>query len=552
MKLENIYKSSPPKTIENLRKKLGIGKHIKDKNTILKKLIKVNILTKYPTFSFNSSNTTKHRLIMTYTKPKPKLNLDGSFDRDDEGRVKLRNYSVQKYISEYSFPFKSQSEWRDFLQYLPNLQKQISEECEKIRRSHTDKSYLIDSYVNDFLSEKKGKISDTSYRNYCSYLGVWMLFWKRNSHKNRLLYTQYQLDQIKKNNEELWSTNKCELESDYQTNIRLEDLFGNDGKTHILLFLNQIQKPSNQRHYRSIEFVSSKPSTVKSYYIVIRTFINWCVRNDYIPYNLNPIRRITPTELPNFSKYERTIRKTLTPTDTDISKIYEWIDREVNDTPKEGRWGTKRRKYKWFLSMLMIYLKCGVRNSTVTNLLLEDVDWENDKVFYTTKGDVRGEFYLDTELKEWLEPIIIDGETHKVRTDRKYIFSSHYVTDNRPQYNNEEKPYNSQTVSTYFKSMVREINDYNGPFNTNLTVHSLRRYYINKMLREGKSLSLIRKSVNHSGYRTIMKYETEIIDDKMITQTNLSNPHHSKEDKINEIEQKIDQLKKELLHLDKG
>jgi integrase len=260
---------------------------------------------------------------------------------------------------------------------------------------------------------------------------------------------------------------------------------------------------------------------------------------DYL--NKNPIRYISKNDLPKFSIYESNRRKQLTPTDYDIEKLYEWILNERDNPPNVGRWvNQKRFGFNWLLPMLMVWMKSGVRNETLCSLELRNVWWDENKIKYEkNKFDKEGYVYLDDDLKEWLKPLIIDDKTNDVFSNRKYIFVG-----------KKGNKFNPNFVSTYFIKIRKELKEKYPQFNYELTIHSFRRYFINKGLRMGLGLSLIRKSVNHSSYNTLLKYETDLILDEELPTTTLPTPNlgekPSKDDIRRNIESEIEKLQKEL------
>ena len=151
---------------------------------------------------------------------------------------------------------------------------------------------------------------------------------------------------------------------------------------------------------------------------------------------------------------------------------------------------------------------------------------------------------IDETLEEWLEPYIIDDTTNKVRTDRKYVFES-----------KRGVPYTPNTISTYFLKIRKILKEKYPSFNDKITIHSFRRYFINKSLRLGLGLSLVRKSVNHSSYNTLLKYEDDVIMDEDLSKTTLPTPildtdKSTKEDKIRKLNQQMEELKKEIEYID--
>ena len=202
----------------------------------------------------------------------------------------------------------------------------------------------------------------------------------------------------------------------------------------------------------------------------------------------------------------------------------------------------KRKEFKWLLPMLMVYMKSGVRNQTLCNLELKNVDWDRKTIKYKSKLDKIGKIFIDDDLVKWLEKLIINPKTNKVITDRKWIFET-----------KRGIPHTNNVISTYFLKIRKELKEQYPQFNDKITIHSFRRYFINKGLRLGLGLSLVRKSVNHSNYDTLLKYESDIIMDEDLSKTTLPTPtlddeKPTTEDNIRKLNQQMKDLKKELEH----
>jgi len=536
-----LHKINPPKNIDDLRKKFGVGKYRDKKSSIRKKLVRLNQLTENPFFSFKEDGNTK-KLCITYTTIIPSKNEKGVFIRDNLGNPKMKKSpSKPHYCNDFKLPFDKNT-FEYFVKYVINFQKELRKEERETLNMYSSSSPMIEVFVDDFLKNRKSYVLPKTYYSYEKVLSYFIIFIKRNNNPPPpYIFNKYQIERIRKDNPQL----NVGLDTDFSTHTKIEEFEGIEGKQIILNWINQLQKKSVDRKYGGISLVKdeTKPSTIKSYWVVIRCFFNWLSNNRWI--KENPIRYITQRELPQFSHYETLIRQNLTPTDFDIEKIYEWILKERDNPPNVGRWvNQKRKEFGWLLPMLIVWMKSGVRNQTLCDLELKNVDWKRKTIKYKSKFDKMGEIYIDEDLEEWLKPFIINPQTNEVFTNRKWIFE-----------NKKGKPYNPNSISTYFLKIRKEIKEKYPQFNEKITIHSFRRYFINKGLRLGLPLSLVRKSVNHSSYNTLLKYETDLILDEDLSKTTLPTPNleiddFSKDEKIREINQQIEELKKELEYID--
>tara|TARA_Y100001973_G_C5208210_1_gene343263 strand:- start:1932 stop:3557 length:1626 start_codon:yes stop_codon:yes gene_type:complete len=525
--LSVLKKITPPNNIDNLRKKFGVGKYRNNKSTIRKKLIKNGDLTENPLFSFKEDGNTK-KVIITYTKLIPSKNDKGIYIRDGLGNPKMKkSNSIPHYCNEFKLPF-TETTFEYFVLYVINFQKELNIQNRETQNLYSQSSPLIDVYINDFIKSKKGMgVLEKTINSYEYVLGYFLLFLKRNNIPSPpFIFNKHQIENVKQSHPQL----KVGLDTDYTSNMKIDEFEGMNGKDRILDWITILQ--TKNRIYGGVKISDeTKLTSIKSYWVIVRCFFNWLDSNRYI--KDNPIKYITKNDLPQFSIYESNLRNQLTPTDGDIDILCKWILNERDNPPKVGRWDTKRKEFQWLLPMLMVYLKCGIRNQTLCDLELKNVDWDRNQIKYKSKFGREGFVYLDDDLKEWLKPLIIDETTNKVITNRVYIFEG-----------KKGNKFNNNFISTYFRKIRIEIKSQNPQFNENITIHSFRRYYINKMLRNGVSLSLIRKSVNHNSYDILRKYETDTIMDDELPHTTLPSPNLD-EDSVS-VETKKKQLHKEL------
>ena len=535
-----LNKITPPKTIDDLRKKFGVGKYKNKPSTIRKKLVKNNQLTDNPPFSFKEDKKTK-RLCITYTYLIPMKDDNGVYIRDGNGNPSLKKSpSTPHYCNDFTLPF-TDNDLEYFVRYVINFQKELKDKDRDTLNKFSQKSQLIEFYIDDFLNDKKSQnVLDKTYNSYSYVLGYFLLFLKRMMYSPPYLFNQYQIEKVKLSHPKL----DVGLDVNYPSNIRIDEFEGMDGKKKILLWIKRLLS-KNRKYPKSGGVLLSeetKLSSIKSYWVIVRCFFNWLSSNKHI--NDNPIKYISKSDLPKFNIYESNLRNHLTPTDYDMEILYKWILNEKDNPPKVGRWDKERKEFQWLLPMLFVYMKSGIRNQTLCDLELKNVDWKRNTIKYKSKFDREGFVWLDDDLKEWLKPLIINPKTNKVITDRIYIFEG--VKGGK---------FNNNFISTYFLKIRKEIKSQSPQFNENITIHSFRRYYINKSIREGKSLSLIRKSVNHSSYEILRRYETDTILDNELPQTTLSTPNidnsdTSFEDRKKKLHKDMEKLQRELEYID--
>jgi len=525
----DISKIKPPHSLDRLKKVLGVGIHKKLKHSIVKSLRRKHHLTDYP-FSVKMDKKT-NKLILTYTKFSPKKKKNGGYVRDFNHNIDMEKINDEEYTP-YELPFNKNT-FHQFVEYLIPFQKKIIQQNTKTLNTYQSNQNLIDDYVEEYLISKKGDVNRKTFMGYTNLCNHFLRFWKRNDNKKMNIVGEYEIDRLLKENPNL----EYVLDNELKTNMKLEDFSGVDGRKLILLYKKRI---SMDRDYNGIIYKGFQPNSIKGYVGNIKWFFNWCVNNRYLMEN--PFNYIKPNDLPNYQKNNRRVREKLTPTDYDIEMIWEWIKNEKdnpqilkNKNPKINnmeRWG-------WFLPMLVIYLKSGIRNNTLCLMERKNVDWKNNRIKYKSKGDIWGEIWLDDELKEWLKPILFDDKGNK-KKGMKYIFE-----------NGKQQQYKSTFISMKFQKMIKEIHSTNPSINENITPHSCRRYFINKHIRDGKSLSMIRKSVNHSNYDILRRYEEDTMTDSELSQSTLHSPLNiDRKDEIQkELENhslKIEELQKEL------
>ena len=162
-----LNKITPPKTIDDLRKKFGVGKYRNKKSTLRNKLVRLNKLTENPFFSFKEDGNTK-KLIITYTTIQPSKNEKGVLKRDNLGNPIMRkSQSLSHYCNDYKLPFDKDT-FEYFVKYVINFQNDLRSEEREIRNMFSSSSQIIEMYVSDFLKSRKPPI--VKQKTYNSYI----------------------------------------------------------------------------------------------------------------------------------------------------------------------------------------------------------------------------------------------------------------------------------------------------------------------------------------------------------------------------------------------
>ena len=185
----------------------------------------------------------------------------------------------------------------------------------------------------------------------------------------------------------------------------------------------------------------------------ISPFFSWCCDNDYISKNpFNGIKRI---------KQDKKIKEILS--DKDIVLL--------RDTCKDN---------KRDLALIDLLLSTGIRVSELTNLKVENVDFNTGEItIYGEKTRTWRKVYLSMDAIKHLSDYIIDREHNS-----EYLFNSN------------KKPYGktcNQSIEKKLKSIAERAN-----VSKHCTVHLFRRTLATRLYKKGLDMKYIASLMGHN------------------------------------------------------
>lgn len=197
---------------------------------------------------------------------------------------------------------------------------------------------------------------------------------------------------------------------------------------------------------------------------------------------------------------EKPINMKKKPKNNDLSRINsnrvlldKYDFRDIIEAVEEGAgsWKAKTRQKKWKnrdLSIMYLFLTTGMRESALSEINISDIDWEENKIVVTDKGDKTHEYYLTDKTREsiinWLE-------------DRRELYVENedalFIT------------YQGKRVSA--KTLQRLVDKYcMEAFREHISPHKLRAGFCSIMYDKTKDIEKVRRMVGHSNISTTQRY----------------------------------------------
>lgn len=208
------------------------------------------------------------------------------------------------------------------------------------------------------------------------------------------------------------------------------------------------------------------PATKNRNYRLIKIFIKFLYEKGYIMQNLAEL-----IEVP-----EKVKKKQYVPTDDDIKKFFSVM-------PKIFKNKYDLLKYQTFFK---IYLKLGLRRDEGINIGFDDVDLVGEKIHLKeTKNGDEVDIEMDDELRDLLEVYIKKLE----------ITHGPLITGKRG------KRLQRSVVYKVFHRIREEAELPKG-----FTIHGFRRYFADKLRREGVDIHILKELMRHKDINTTHGY----------------------------------------------
>ncbi|PEL13032.1 tyrosine-type recombinase/integrase [Bacillus sp. AFS017336] len=234
--------------------------------------------------------------------------------------------------------------------------------------------------------------------------------------------------------------------------------------------------------YLTFKRETVKNTTLNNIIKVLKTFFKWCIEMEI--YKSNPMSKIS--RLPQTKTMIRTF------SDNDIKRM-------INFYNGTGYYPTRNK------TMLVMFIETGIRSNELINIKLEDI--MSNAIKITGKGNKNRVVPISNHLKKQLFKYL--------RVREKY---AHARTTKATSFKVQNNPYlfvNKHGNKLGSKIPLRVLQKCGEGIEVDLLVHSIRRYYIQKM-NEHCDLFTIMKLVGHDSIETTQIYLNSTVDEKIL------------------------------------
>lgn len=216
----------------------------------------------------------------------------------------------------------------------------------------------------------------------------------------------------------------------------------------------------------------------------IRGLYSYLYKNDYISQNI--------TDKLDFKKIHQKMKRALTTQD-----VLNLIDVLYNgENYFEGRsCATYLNRKQRDIALFMTYLGTGCRVSEITNLNINDVDFESSSIVVTRKGGSQDEVFLPVQAENEMLKYVEERLSDKNTKDTDPLFISRNGKRILPQ-----------TVENNLKTYCR-IAGITDP--DKMHPHALRRTFACSMIADGVDIKMVAELMGHRNIEVTHRYYTQ-------------------------------------------
>lgn len=205
----------------------------------------------------------------------------------------------------------------------------------------------------------------------------------------------------------------------------------------------------------------------------LNNFFNYLFKKGLINYNYTEL-----IQKPKNHDIDRINENRVMLTSKDFKKILNSIDEETNPVMR------KRNK-----ALIMLFMNTGMRRSAMSNIMMDDIDFENNTLAVIDKGNKRHTYTLNDKMIESLKDWIDARQYYSKSYFEKHLFISR-----------KGNGMDVNTIAEIVKKYTREA------LGKPLSPHKLRAGYCSILYEKTHDAEFVRRAVGHSNVATTQRY----------------------------------------------
>lgn len=231
--------------------------------------------------------------------------------------------------------------------------------------------------------------------------------------------------------------------------------------------------------------VSTSGSYQKSIWAAMNSFFQYLEDENFIDKNI--MKRIGKSKKNDSARVEK---KRVLLTKKDFNKILDYVKNETN---KRRHPGLLNRD----MSMLLILMCTGIRVTALTQINIEDIDFENKTLMVIDKEDADRECLLTDMTIRYIKEWINNRKKYDCYNSNALFIS--------------EK--GKRVTAVVIRQMLKSITEHSLGYP--ISPHKLRAGFCSILYKDTKDIELVRRTVGHSSSTTTQRYIVMGKEDKL-------------------------------------
>lgn len=231
---------------------------------------------------------------------------------------------------------------------------------------------------------------------------------------------------------------------------------------------------SAQTRKKNGELVYTSDSYQLTVWCCLNSFFDFMYRHNYVEKNyMQEISRPKNRDLARINEHRVRLNG------EDFQKILTAIDDETNVV-----------QHHRDRAMILLLMNTGMRRGALTNIMLDDIDYEAKTLTVIDKGNKRHQYFLDdlciSAIEEWLE--VREAYIKKQTTEKHLFLSDHGNGMSEEAVSNVSRKYTKAALGK------------------ELSPHKLRSGYCSILYEKSGDIEFVRRAVGHANSATTQRY----------------------------------------------